>query len=390
MIKTIYAHTAEIDDVSAAISEIKDQISAEGGLLKNTVGIVGAFSDFVESGVVKALSETFPFDIVGITTIAAGGSGLNELMSLRLTILTSDDVRFATALTAPIKESSGEVIAAGYREAASKFEDEPALIIPHAPLLMTVSGDSYVRALDEASGGIPVFGAVPVDHTIDYHESKVIYGGEAYYESMAILLVFGDIKPKFYIGTILKEKLLREKGEITSSTANVLHEINGKVARDYLVSKGLTADESGDIPAINANPFIIDFNDGSNKSIVRAAFAVTPDGSVVCGGDVPVGSYLTVGYVDEESLVASSVEVIDELIADGKKDVFLAYSCVGRYFYLKFDPEVEINAMREAMEKAGEPWSLIYAGGEICTLPQEDDETVRNRFHNVTLVMCTF
>ena len=69
MIKMQVARTSEIDELDMAIDEIKSQIDFSA-LKKNAGGIIFCHIDFVESGLVEALCETLPFNVIGMTSMA--------------------------------------------------------------------------------------------------------------------------------------------------------------------------------------------------------------------------------------------------------------------------------------------------------------------------------
>ncbi|MDR1319781.1 MAG: hypothetical protein LBJ90_09155, partial [Treponema sp.] len=71
MIKMLTAFTEEIDDVEGSVSDLLGQLDLDRKRLANSLGIIHCFSDFVDSGVVKALSAKIPFDTVGCTTMSA-------------------------------------------------------------------------------------------------------------------------------------------------------------------------------------------------------------------------------------------------------------------------------------------------------------------------------
>ena len=48
MIKTLTAQTHEIDDVELAVSEILEQLNVGEKLLKNTVGILTCYTEFID------------------------------------------------------------------------------------------------------------------------------------------------------------------------------------------------------------------------------------------------------------------------------------------------------------------------------------------------------
>ena len=81
MIKSISATTREIDDAQAAVSELKSALDLEKNLLKNSLGIISCFSDFAETGVLKAICAALPFDCIGATTcICAAGQEIDQIM----------------------------------------------------------------------------------------------------------------------------------------------------------------------------------------------------------------------------------------------------------------------------------------------------------------------
>ncbi|MCL2809917.1 MAG: hypothetical protein FWD24_07645, partial [Treponema sp.] len=84
MIKMFSAFTEEIDDVDAAISEILSQLDLEHSLMKNSIGILHCYHEFIDSGAVKTLSEKLPFDIIGITVPYVCLSGKASSMGLML------------------------------------------------------------------------------------------------------------------------------------------------------------------------------------------------------------------------------------------------------------------------------------------------------------------
>ena len=74
MIKMLTAFTEEADDVEFAVSEILEQLNLDG-LLAGSVGIIHCHADFIDGGVVAALGERLPFDVVGCSTSSGSSSG---------------------------------------------------------------------------------------------------------------------------------------------------------------------------------------------------------------------------------------------------------------------------------------------------------------------------
>ncbi|MDR1027822.1 MAG: FIST C-terminal domain-containing protein [Clostridiales Family XIII bacterium] len=390
MIKAITVSTSEIDDAEAAVAEITAQLDAGNRLLAHSIGLMGCYSDFIDSGVVAALHDALPFEFVGTTTLGAISRETDPLVGLTMLVLTSDDVSFVTGLTEPIEGEDADVIARGYAEAAKKLGEgeKPSLLLSYAPLLLNVGGDFFVNTLSEVSGQAPNFGTVSADDTIDYHNSHIIINGEAYRDRLAFVLVCGDVKPKFRIASISGEKIFREKGVVTASRGNQLQTINGISVEDYLLSLGLKKGADGTLTGVNSYPFIVDYNDGS-PPVVRIIFAITPEGYAVCGGDIPEGATLSVGFIDGDEVVKATGDELRKISPDDKPAALLIFSCIGRYFSLGYESEREADEVKKLLAGTGIPYAMTYSGGEICpTGATEGDAGTINRFHNDTFAIC--
>ncbi|MDR1421856.1 MAG: FIST C-terminal domain-containing protein [Coriobacteriales bacterium] len=401
MIRTLSAFTEEMDDIELAISEIKQQLERQE-LLAHSIGLVSCLPAFLETGVYAALVEALPFDIVGQTTIAGAELGSSSLDILSLFVITSDELEFSIGLAGPVTAEGKDTIANSYRETLAQVADKPpvSLIIAYAPLLLTVSGDYFIRAFDEATGGIPVFGSLAIDNTIDYHNSRVLFREEEYVDYLAYVLVHGVVKPRYYLATISDEKISSGTGVVTKSQGNQVMEIDGAPALQFLLSKGLATDDEGVIQGLNSFPYIVDFNDGTDSAI-RVIFAMTDEGSAVCLGDIPEGATLSVGYFDDEDILRSTRTELRQLPIGDPSDPgassdldtsaingILIFSCLGRYLNLGFESDREVAEVRARLDQTGIPYAIAYSGGEMCPLGSHTDSSkLTNRFHNSTFIM---
>lgn len=389
MLTAQQAFTLEIDDIEAAVSEISEQLDLSA-LKTNSLGFISCPPAFVESGVVAALQEMFPFDLVGQTSIATSTPGSEDFDQLSILVLTAEDVSFSVALSEPIDGSSTEELLKAYAEASSTHEEKPVFIMAYVPLLLTTSGDFFVNATDEASGGVPFFGSLAVDDTIDYHKSRVIFKGEGYGAQAAYILFYGDVQPRFYRGSIVGDKVVTETGVVTASEGSQLQSINDAPPAEYLKGVGVMPNDEGEFIGINSYPYMVDYNDG-NDPVIRAMFAVTPDGFAVCGGDIPVGATLWVNFFSEIEILQSSEDAVNRMIDDIERNganAIIAFSCIGRYFNLNFEVEAEAQLLHDELDSKGVPYTFTYSAGEICPVSSKDDATsvAANRAHNCTMV----
>ena len=166
MLKALTAYTDEIDDVEAAVSKILEQVREED-LLGNSVGLLTCNSDFIESGVVKALCSALPFEVVGSTTLGNSVPGTAGTMLLTLLVLTGDDVSFAVGLTEAFSSEDANLLHTAYQVARAKMERPHSLMLSFAPLLVNAGGDFYVNTFSAVSGGVLDFGMLSVGHTLD-------------------------------------------------------------------------------------------------------------------------------------------------------------------------------------------------------------------------------
>ncbi|MDR0896347.1 MAG: FIST C-terminal domain-containing protein [Oscillospiraceae bacterium] len=385
MIRMLTAHTFEIDDVEAAVSEIMEQLNMEQNLLTHAAGMLTCYAEFVESGVVTALCERLPFDVVGCTTLANATSGENSALMLTLSVLTSDDLRFATALSDSLVDQQEEPLREAYERALAALPGKPTAIFEFLPLIFTVGGDQVVGAMDRVTGGVPQFGTVTVDNTPDYTTACVIYNGQTTCKGMAMLLVYGDFNPTYAIASVSDSRIMMQKALITASQNNVIYQVNNIPILAYLESLGLSSE--GRIDGANAIPFIIDYNDGT-KPVARSIFSALPDGGVVCGGVIPIGATLSIGSIDFADVMNTTSGILEAALAAKKPGGLLMFSCLTRNLALGMDTEAEMRKVQDCIGDAA-PYQFTYSGGEVCPVYGQDGRLV-NRFHNATFITCVF
>ena len=383
MLTMLTAYTAEIDDIAIAVDEVLEQLDLKNSLQKHSVGILSCYSEFLETGVVKAICDSLPFDVIGCTTMASGTNRQNEIMILSLCVLTSDDVSFATSQSASLSvEHYATFMGDAYRKAADTLPDKPALVIPIFPALSFITGESLVETLDTISSGLPVFGTLPCDNTNDYSQSFVIYNGETAEKSMALLLLSGPISPKFHIVSIPEEKRQKQNAIITSSDGNLLHSVNNLPLLQYLETLGLC--EASNVETAKIVPFIVDYNDGTTP-VVRGIYSFTAEGSAICGGLMPLGGTLSIGSLDSPDVINSINTLMEEVHSRKDASAMLIFSCICRGWALGTDMLAELDRVRESTHL---PYMMCYSGGEVCPVYNTQGDFF-NRFHNYTCIICT-
>ncbi|MDR3302687.1 MAG: FIST C-terminal domain-containing protein [Spirochaetaceae bacterium] len=386
MITMLNACTTEIDDPDDAVADILGQLDLDKRLLKNAVGIIACFSECIVTGVVAALCERLPFDVVGCTTTGNSACGKYGRELLSLAVLTSDDTSFATAMSEPL--SHNKIIAplsTAYN--AARQGREPDFILAYAPLMFSmgehaIAGSVIFNSFNTVVGGKPLFGTFSCDHTLNCSESRVLRNGEAAIDTAAMILMFGKVNPRFYVTAIPEVNITRQTAVITNSEGTLLKELNGMSPVSYMETLGITR-KSMEVGGVIA--LMLNYNDGTDP-VVLGIYGITPEGYLVCGGDVPVNALLSVGSLNYHGVLESTETTIQKISGAGEVNGILMYPCLSRKLMLGQNADDE---MKKVFELIGDryPYQLCYAGGEICPLLDEQGKPV-NRFHNYSFILC--
>jgi hypothetical protein len=384
MIKMLNAYTAEIDDVDAAVAAIQGQLHMSGELLSNSVGIIACHYEFINSGMVEELCKGLPFPVVGCTTLgnATGDECGVELLSI--SVLTSDDVVFSTAMSEALNPADVlPAVSAVYKRALEDLGGEPDMILAYAPLMLTLGAAPIMNAINGLSGGIPVFGAISCDSTPDYHASRVIHNGAAAANTLALVLLKGDVHPQFYINAIPEAGVQKLTAVVTDSDGCLIKKVNDMPFMDYLESIGIS--KAAVIASVGAFPIMLDYNDGS-KPTGRSIYSTTSEGYALLGGEIPIGATIAMANLDYKGVLETAEEAVRRAIAPGNVSGLLMYPCLTRNLTLGANSDDE---MRKIVETLGgkHPYQICYAGGEICPVYTGDGKLL-NRVHNLTYIIC--
>jgi hypothetical protein len=387
MIKTMTAFSDEVDDAEYLVDELLKQLDLDG-LLPNTVGILACGSDFVHTGAAKTVCERLPFPVIGLTTNACAVRGTGDMVApLSLLVMTSDTASFRLGLTEDFTEDYRGQFKRAWDKASEGMEGPPALVLCYLPLFSKLSGARLLEAFSQAALGAPLFGNMCVSEEADFVSSSVLSGGEFHREKAAFVLVYGDVKPRFFLGTISEEKFMKSKGIVTEvRDGMILAGVSGKKARDFFIELGLSVDEQGSLLFPALFPLSVDYNDGS-APILRAMITPLPDGSIILAGDVAPGATLSVSTVDAEEVRQVAQKTLDEVAAEEGGSAILIHSCAARYHVAEtVDRELEMEIVRSRLDSRG-GYFITYSAGEICPVPNQAG-ILENRFHNFTIIAC--
>jgi len=383
MIKTFVAHTVEADDAQIALQEIRDGLNIESNLLKNSIGIIACHYEFVMTGIAKAVCDALPFDVVGAIASPVSSGEQSDALLMTIMVITSDDAEFISVLTPSLMDDPKKAISESY---AASQKGRPKLILTYAPFIAQNSGDDYVNILSEVSDNAPCFGTLAVDDTADFTSCFMFYNGEHYSDKMGMVLMYGNINPKFYMANVSPEKIMERSAIVTKSQGHIVMEINGRSVDDYFTDLGLA--KASESQYALAFPFLVDYKDGTPK-VSKIYINRTPERYALFASAIPEGSAMHISSFDKDDTFVTTGGIMDEIINDaGSANGLLIYSCIARGMAVGGDMLDEMRLISDKWQQRL-PMLVAYSGGEMCPTVVTADRVV-NRFHNSAIIACLF
>ena len=382
MITMYTARTSEIDEIDEAISEIKNQIDFTA-LKKNAGGLIFCHIDFIESGMLAALCEELPFDIIGMTSMVSADEHGYGLYDLNLTVLTSDEVTFEVGMSDSIDHDN--YIAETdrlYKRIRSNVENDPTMIFTFMPYIRDVSGYEVVAAMDAACQGIPMWGSITNSIDFNYETVQTICNGKCLSAGVAMMFLNGPVEPKFIVSSIPERNISDNRAIITKSDGAILHEVNDMPILEYLANIGLVITKEN----ITTTPLLM-YYEGAKEPVSLGFYTLFEDGSVLTGGEMPLGTPFAVGNIDAQGIFESAEDGLKQVLDFKDRQATLLLPCVTRYIMLAPDQESELRMIKDKLANSGDPFMMGYSGGEICPMPGADGK-LHNRFHNYTFCAC--
>jgi hypothetical protein len=383
----INAITRNIDEPAEAVDEILEQLDMESRLLENSVGILACETEYVGSGVIEELCARVPFDVAGITTSGSGASGVYGPDVLTLSVLTSDDVRFSTAMSESISRVNIEKpVRDAFDKCRSKYPGEtPSFILAYPPLIMSMGGNRVFTEIREQAGDIPLFGSLSCDGTLRFTSCETFWNGHALPDAMALIFMYGNVKPRFFVTSIPNASAHSQYGIITGSESEMVTRVGGMSFIDYLDTLHLSIQKLDTFYAI---PFLVRYTHES-PPLARALYHITPQRHGVFGGDMPENSLLSVGSLGYDGIMETAEKTLTDLLdgIDGHACALIV-SCVARQLLLGLNGGDE---MKKTADRIGGrvAYQFSYSGGEICPVRNAEGELVNN-IHNYTFAACVF
>jgi len=370
------------------LEEVLAQLDEKVELLDNSVGIVMCNPEFIHSGTLRHLCEGLPFEVAGVTSSSQAVNDEAGELIFTVFVMTADDVRFKTGVTEGLSEETAGPIQSALRAAVADEAELPKLALIFPSRNIKYAGDAYAHELEQVIPGVPTFGAIAVDDTLAFEFNETIHNSESYKTEMSFILCYGNINPRFVVGTLPKHKAMPYKGEVTSSDGPYVREINNINAYTYFEDIGLAVDGKLDDNYILV-PFVIDLKarkDYDGFPILRAHASFTDEGTALFRGNVDEGSTFTLLACDSDDVLSVTRQKMEEACEVPGVNGLLVISCIARRMMtIRLNPLLELEAAKGAVPP-DIPFMMGYAAGEICPTSVRDGIPA-NRFHNYSLVI---
>lgn len=336
-----------------AVNQALQEMSAQTDIQAN-IAFVFASSSFdhtkVLSGIKSVLGDAV--QIVGASTageITKNGPTMRD--SVAVMILASDTMSCTTAIATDLTNDS---TAAGSHLASQLQSHDPALLMMFADGLKG-NGSAVLRGITAVLGQhFPVVGGSAGDNgkLVETHQ---FINDTSHTDAVVGVGFAGDFK--FSVGVNHGWNVVGAPQIVTKSVGTTIHEINNQPAVS-LYERYLGADEVANLREEMLGEVALSYPLGikdtqSDEFLLRAPFAVTADGSIVCGGEVLEGSevQLMVGSKDDAIAAASKAATSAlENLASTPKVAFI-FSCHVRntLFADKETAREEIQAIRSVI-----------------------------------------
>ena len=385
--------TEEIDDLEAAVEELKKGIPTEE-LLANTVGIVYAYYDADFEELSRILCETFPFPIIGVSAMALLDNEGYLAYGMELLVMSADDVRFSVGMTENLdKDNYEEKLEKLYYAMKGDTQEQEKLILAYTGKLVDADGDIYIKTFDKISGGTPVYGGMPSD-MYTYNGFKVFYDGKVENYAAVVILFYGNVSPITLVEFSISNET-RLDNKVTKAANNIVFALGDKTFVQSLEEAGLSSDNENVIMEYVQTPFVVkkEVENGETIEFLRnLAYLKHDTGVGVFLGQVPEGAELKVATISVDDIGKSVTQVFTKLIhemekkSDYKYSTIICTSCTARYMNLVGDKNIEGNAYKDIIP---DDINLVgmYSYGELCPTKSSDSDKLYNLFHNETFTI---
>lgn len=391
-------YSRNFGDNGAIVSDLLKGIENFGA--ENTIGFLVCDSRLDYSDLIEKIAQKVDFPVVGGTTMLMPLTENSDEISATFMAFEKAGLKYSISLSDPLVEDKrDEVMQRVYSSATEKLDGEPKLIMPYIPLIHGLATDRFISRLFELSGSVPVFGGVTTDD-LDSTTAAVFMDGKAYSDRMVLLMLSGDIRPVFAMGSQLTV-MAEYAPVVTESSENIVSRVDDMTFCDYMRSLGVAPEDR-----INGVDALVQYgpmparlryklqDDDGVPEIRCISYTNVAEGSVAFSSDMPVGTRVNIGIIAKSDVEESARNCIDNLIEKSKAEIANGYEytalfsvpCIARYFAMVGGENLESKLLKKAIP-GDVAVSSYYGFCEIGPTYSKDGHT-NNRSNNASIVMC--
>jgi len=246
-----------------------------------------------------------------------------------------------------------------------------------------VNGSDLVRGL---LGGLPpdvqITGGLAGDGT-RFETTYILAGETPIAGSVGVIGFYGD-RIQVGFGSLGGWDPFGPQRIITRSTGNVLHELDGMPALDLY--KSYLGEHAAGLPSTGLLFPLSIRRKGDQETLVRTILAVDEEArSLTFAGDVPEGATAQLMKANFDRLVEGASGAAHAAIRNGKPDLAILISCVGRKLVLKQRIEEEVEAVQEVLG-GNSVMTGFYSYGEICPTAPNASCQLHNQTMTITAI----
>ncbi len=393
--KSASAYTAEILDTEEAIRDLAAQVRAQLPHIGKGIGILFASLLYDWEEFLPGLAAELGIEVVGSTGVALLTPQGYKSEGATLLVLSGDDCVHGTAVSLPQKNEAEDAVSmeeaarSAYDAARARLGDAEPRLALFFSTPQVARTDIYLDALVRHTGGtVPFLGGLASD-LFKFDTARVIAGGAVHEDRFCLVLLGGDFKPLFEVGTVVTDQL--DLATVTRSEGYVVKEIDGRPAVEFLQKNNvmITTQTSKQFCPICSKA-----RDGVTivPRDIRAVDATT--GEITLFGDLPEGTRIFVQSVGHTDLEKSAVRCIDALLArlaalgNDAPHCILGVSCAGRMLVLGPYKDVEGRLLCDKLPPHIS-FGGFYAFGEICPMGTEKLQTFGDQpLLNLSFALC--
>jgi hypothetical protein len=255
---------------------------------------------------------------------------------------------------------------------AKSIYDNPALMVMSAGLL--ADGEQIVKGIIYAmEREVPIFGGLAATDTEEM-QSTFVFGSSQLLGNGVVALIFDRNAVELQGIATSGWKGIGTPKTITKAEGNIVYRIDDEPALDVYDRYLNIGDE---LVLASEYPLLLIRDDGS--IVLRAAFVVNEDKSIIYAGTVPEGAKVRFSMPPGSEIIDHALEQMSEFNRQfPTSDAIVLFSCKARHLALGPMVGDEISAIRKLWEV---PLVGFFTFGEIGPVPQG-----RCDFHNYTLV----